>query len=350
MTTTETRSTDLVPRVAPELDMDARLGKWLAALESGSDNINAKGAAAALRFYYARELGLPPTAVAELPVIKGKLFVGAQLLRALAARAGYRVVRTDDDETTCTAQLVRADNGEIVGETTFTIEDAKRAGLIRAGSAWQTHPARMCWARSSSYVIRDFAPEVALGLALDDEIPEYTGEIVHEEDLGTTPDDDVDWPAPDATNGDELGGAGSIDRSDVERELERDDEPQQEALADRAQLRRIFAMFGERGLGAEADREIRVAWTSKVIGREIESSNELTAREALTVIDELRKIPVQTASDPPAGEQAVERELRDAGAREVPRFEPPPSARARIEQLAEGTGEGVPFNEFPEGF
>jgi hypothetical protein len=160
----------------PELDQYARLGTWLAALESGKDDPTSKGAAAALRFYYAEQLELPATAVSELSVINGKLFVGAQLLRALAGRAGYRVGRLDSTDKTCTAVLLNGETGEELGRTTFTIEDAKSAGMIRARSAWETHPARMLWARASTYVIRDFAPAVSLGMYADDEIAEVIGE------------------------------------------------------------------------------------------------------------------------------------------------------------------------------
>lgn len=179
----------------PELDRLARLGQWLALSESGASTEIAKGASAALRFYYAEQLGLPPLAAAELSVIKGRLFVSAQLLRALAGRHGYRVERADgSDEKACTAYLVKAATGEIVGAASFTIDDAKTAGLIRDGSAWKTHPARMLWARASKNVIVDYAPAVALGLALDDEAAEYRGEIVAETD-----DADIEWPATDDT-------------------------------------------------------------------------------------------------------------------------------------------------------
>jgi hypothetical protein len=172
--TTSTEIAVPAPRPAAQLELDrfARLGTWLAALESGKDDANSKGAAAALRFYYADELELPATAVAEITVIKGKLFIGAQLLRALAERAGYKVARSELTDETCTAILVSKDSGEELGRTTFTIEQAKAAGLIRAGSAWTTHPARMLWARASTYVIRDFAPAVSLGMYSDDEIAE----------------------------------------------------------------------------------------------------------------------------------------------------------------------------------
>ena len=79
--------------------------------------------------------------------------------------------REDDTDDTCTAVLMR--DGVEIGRATFTIEQAKKAGLVRAGSAWTSHPGRMLWARASKNVIVDYAPAVALGLALDDEAVEY---------------------------------------------------------------------------------------------------------------------------------------------------------------------------------
>ena len=158
-------------REPSRLDELARLGVWLAASESGDQSATAKGATAALRLYYAEELGLTPMAAAELTVIKGRLYIGAQLLRALAIRAGYRVYRLESTDESCTARIVAGD-GRIVGESTFTLEQARKAGLIRQGSPWTTHPARMLWARASKNAIVDFAPEIALGIALDDELQE----------------------------------------------------------------------------------------------------------------------------------------------------------------------------------
>lgn len=165
---------------APELDAIARLGQWLAASEAEQPDANQRGAAAALRIYFARELGLSPLAASELSVIRGRLVVSAKLLRARAAQYGYRVERASGDENSCTARLIDRSTGEVVGESTFTMEDAKRAGLVRDKSAWKTHPARMLWARASKFVIDDYAPEVSMGLALDDEAAEITGEVVAE--------------------------------------------------------------------------------------------------------------------------------------------------------------------------
>jgi hypothetical protein len=176
-------------REPSRLDNLARLGQWLALSETGDTAEKAKGAAAALRLYYASELGLSPLAAAELTLIKGRLYVGAQLLRALAVRAGYRVYRADASDETCTARIVDR-SGMVLGESTFTLEQAKTAGLVRQGSPWVTHPGRMLWARASKNAIVDFAPEVALGLALDDEIQEVNPGSTAVEIV----DDEIEFP------------------------------------------------------------------------------------------------------------------------------------------------------------
>jgi hypothetical protein len=173
--TVSSPGTDVVPRDL-ELDRLARLGKWLALSESGDRTPEAKGAAAALRFYYADALGLPPLAAAELSVIDGKLVVSALLLRALAEQRGYRVEREAIDANACTATVWRrasATGSEVrLGSSTFTMEDARRAGLIRDRSAWKTYPERMLWARASALAIRDYAPAVAVGVLTREEISE----------------------------------------------------------------------------------------------------------------------------------------------------------------------------------
>lgn len=250
--------TDLAVREPTRLDDLARLGTWLALSESGDGGEKAQGASAALRLYYAESLGLPPLAVAELSVIKGRLVVSAQLLRALAERRGYRVRRVDDNDQTCTAILER--DGNELGRATFTIDDAHRAGLIRDRSAWKTHPARMLWARASKNVIVDYAPSVALGLWLDDEAVEIL---------------DPPEPPPDP-------------RPDPEPEPEPEPappEPEQPTLGD-ARRKRMQALFRENGID---DRNERLSFARFVIGHDVASSTELTDQEADAVIFNLER-------------------------------------------------------------
>jgi hypothetical protein len=179
-TMTETQNLPAV-RAPSNLDDYARLGTWLALAESGSENERAKGAAAALRLYYAHELGLSVLAASELSVIRGRLVVGAKLLRARALDAGYRVERVESSDRSCTARLIDKATGEIIGETTYTIEQARRAGIVKDKGAWVTYPERMLWARASKFVLDDYAPHVSLGMLEEDEAREVIdGEVLAE--------------------------------------------------------------------------------------------------------------------------------------------------------------------------
>ena len=95
----------------------------------------------------------------------------------------------------------------MVGRATFTIDDAKAAGLIRPGSAWQSHPARMLWARASKNAIVDFAPQVALGINLIDELQEFTGapavdDLEVEVEIVDGDGVEIQWPDSDEPVGD----------------------------------------------------------------------------------------------------------------------------------------------------
>lgn len=167
-------------------DRFARLGQWLAAAEGSKDPRGADGMAAAYRIAAADELGLSPLAAGELFVQNGRLRVQALLLRAIAEGRGYKVEPKEQplSPTSCTAVLSR--DGVVVGESTFTIDDAKAADLLKKDN-YQRYPARMLWARASTNVIRDYAPSVAVGIVTDEEIDanqaDYDGPLQHDLEL-----------------------------------------------------------------------------------------------------------------------------------------------------------------------
>ena len=179
-------STELATRpVDPELERIGRLGMWLAAVEGGDPRDVKVGAAAAYRVWVAQQLDIGPNAASELSVINNNIAMSSELLRALAYREGYTVHAEDSTRESCTAVLRR--NGKELGRVTFTIEDAKQAGL--AGKTnWRMYPQRMLWARASGYVVRDYAPGVALGFVTREEMGDET-------DVATLPDDEpeIDW-------------------------------------------------------------------------------------------------------------------------------------------------------------
>lgn len=145
-----------------QLDRFARVGLWLAAAESDSNDPNARGMAAALRMAYADSLGLPAHAAQEIHLVKGNLTLSAKLCRALAHQHGLRVVRVEATDDSCTAAVIDVATGHELGRTTYTLAQAQKAGL--SGTNWTRHPDRMLWARASKRALDDHAPWVTVGV------------------------------------------------------------------------------------------------------------------------------------------------------------------------------------------
>ena len=172
----EQTSQALIPAVDdPELARLARLGSWLAASEARDPTPREQGMAAALRLSLAQELGLPLRAASLISFVKGRLVVHVELMRALAHQAGYRIERVEESADSCTAAVIREADGRELGRATFTIEQAKRANLVKSGGAYETYPERMLWARAAGFAMRDTIPHVVLGLLTSDEGAEIRG-------------------------------------------------------------------------------------------------------------------------------------------------------------------------------
>lgn len=120
-----------------------------------------------------RELGIGPMqAMMSIHVVEGKPMVSATLLASFVQAHtvyGYRVkVLTDE---ACTIEFTGG--GEALGDSTFTIEDAQRAQLVKEKSGWKKYPRNMLFARAMSNGVKWFVPEVLSGL------PVYVeGEII----------------------------------------------------------------------------------------------------------------------------------------------------------------------------
>lgn len=176
------------------LDRAARLGLWLAAAESNSNDPKAKGMAAALRIAYAEALGLPAHAASEIHLIRGNLALSSKLCRALGPQHGVRVIRLDQTDDSCTAAVVDIKTGNELGRTTYTLAMAKQRGL--SGDNWTKSPDRMLWARASKQALDDFAPWVTVGVLSHDQVEDFTGEPIPVADAEVV-DDDIPFGEPE---------------------------------------------------------------------------------------------------------------------------------------------------------
>ena len=175
-----------VPAVAPQpaLEADAQLSvelKKAHVLARGGDAIpksyRGNDAAILLAMDWAAKRGLDlVTTLQTVSFVNGKPVIDATMQRALARQAGYRVVIESATTTESTASVF--EGGELLGQASFTIAEAKAAGLLTKDS-WKNYPSDMLVARATTRAVRRFAPDVMIGLAIDDEVelqrPLYVG-------------------------------------------------------------------------------------------------------------------------------------------------------------------------------
>jgi len=126
-----------------------------------------------------KELGLEPIySLNNITVINNKPSLNADALLAIARRCKgyYGCSFPEETETACTCVIRRKYDNDIIDERTvrFTIEDARKAGLIRSGSTWEKYPKRMLKARSQSYAVRDLFGDVLAGISTPEEIEGYS--------------------------------------------------------------------------------------------------------------------------------------------------------------------------------
>lgn len=158
---------------AADRNMDAATdyARKLAASELLPKAYVGKPANVLLAAEYGRSIGLDPvTAIQMTHIVQGKPTASAQLVGALVRRAGHKL-RVKGDALTATCKIVRADDPEFTFEVTWTMDRAKKAGLLK-NPVWGNFPEAMLKARAITECARDACPEVLAGIAA------YTAEEV----------------------------------------------------------------------------------------------------------------------------------------------------------------------------
>lgn len=125
-----------------------------------------------------REIGIPPLqAFSGISVVQGKPTMSSELMLALIYRDIPGVV-IDYIETSDKACIIEAKRpGGRPTRFSFTLEDAKRAGLLGKGP-WLSYPAAMLRARCISAMARAVFPDALAGISYT---PEELGAPVNEE-------------------------------------------------------------------------------------------------------------------------------------------------------------------------
>lgn len=123
-----------------------------------------------------QEIGIPPfAAMSGIHIIQGKPTIGAGLIASTVKGSGkydYKVVKMDDK--ICSVDFYQGK--EMIGNSTFTIEDAKKALTKNIDK----FPKNMLFARAISNGVKWFCPDVFSGpVYVPEEMPEVTQDVEH---------------------------------------------------------------------------------------------------------------------------------------------------------------------------
>ena len=139
-----------------------------------------------------QELGISPImAMKEVYLIPSKsgvkIQIGASLQAAMIKKSGkydYRIVEHSKEICTIHFFEKRADKWEKIGDESFSIADARAAGLTAGKDVWTKHPKNMLFARAMSNGAKWYCPDVFGGAIYNesDEFPEskFEAEIIED--------------------------------------------------------------------------------------------------------------------------------------------------------------------------
>lgn len=152
-------SSDMVPK-----DYIGKPGNVLVAVQTGA------------------EVGLKPMqSLQGIAVINGRPAIWGDAMWALVvSHPEFDGFRDDNTDQQSTVWLKRRGQGEI--SRSFSLEDAKKAGLLGKQGPWSTNPKRMMQMRARAFAARDLFPDALKGIKSVEEVRDYGTEP--EKDMG----------------------------------------------------------------------------------------------------------------------------------------------------------------------
>ena len=101
---------------------------------------------------------------------KGKVEMSARMMSALIRAKKHSISKDPtSNETICILHGKRADNGD-VWTVSFSIDEAKKAGLVRPNSPWTNFPSDMLYARALSRLARQLFTDIIGNCYVEGEI------------------------------------------------------------------------------------------------------------------------------------------------------------------------------------
>lgn len=158
---------DLSPR---NFEQALQFSDYLADSDMVPKDFKGKPGNCLIAIQWGAELGLKPLqALQNLAIINGRPSLWGDAVIALVRSSPLcEYVIESDDGNTATCRVKR--RGEPEQTRTFSMEDAKAAGLQGKQGPWTQYPKRMRQMRARAFALRDVFPDVLRGLPVAEEV------------------------------------------------------------------------------------------------------------------------------------------------------------------------------------
>ena len=132
----------------------------------------------------AREYGIPPMMALNggLNIIQGKVEISARMMSGLIRQAKHSITIKESTASSCILVGRRSDTHD-TATVSYTLEEARLAGLVKPGGGWIKNPKDMCFARAISRLARQlFSDVIGMGY-VEGEIKATEAEVVVPDDI-----------------------------------------------------------------------------------------------------------------------------------------------------------------------
>ena len=269
---------------ADSLSAAHKIGQALCSTAFVPQHFRNKPEEAAAAILYGDEIGLTPTqSLQSVYVIGGKPALYARTMLAIVLAAGHEVETIKKSDTEVSVRGRRRGSPTWITET-WTKARAQKAGYTN-NKKYESDPQAMLYSRAVSDICRQIAPDALAGLGYSVEEMEVaeapaapaTVTVSRQRKPQQAPTPAVE-AAPDPEPVVDTDTGEIVDAEVVE-------EPSDKPSA--AQMRMMGALMRQVGL---SERDAVLQYVGGVIGREVESRNDLTGDEAGRVIDALTEL------------------------------------------------------------
>lgn len=257
----------------------------------------------AVAILYGATVGFDPiTAVQQIYAIGGTPALYARAMVAIVLKAGHEIW-TEEERPGFVTVAGRRKGSEHVTRVTWTSELAAQAGYT-SNAKYRTDPRSMLYARASGDVARRIAPDALMGMAYNVEEMELVpvqAERVQAERVQSTSSSSKDRVRSAIAAPQTSGSAGEQAAAPSAPAAPPTAEPDTPTIT-REQSVKLHTLVSKLGLS----REQKLGGCSKIIGRQIASTSDLTFDEARAVIDSLeQRVPAAAPPEPEVHEAEI---------------------------------------------